>query len=81
MMNPLGYSWHLDRALFDQTLRDAVSIAGQDRLVKGKVTEANNVDRQWVVKLTESESGKERTYKANWLIDASGRKASIVQKV
>lgn len=81
MMNPFGYGWHLDRALFDQTLRDAVSATGDDRLVNGRFAGAKKVDGLWEVSVTDSASGEEMTYRTSWLIDASGRKASVAQKV
>lgn len=79
MMNPLGSGWHLDRLSFDQMLRDAVSATGKDRYVRGKFTRAEKKDGSWTVSV--DLNSREIEYCANWLIDASGRKASVARKV
>jgi flavin-dependent dehydrogenase len=79
--NPFGLGWHLDRTSFDDILREAVSVTGKDRYVKGRFTSANKKDGAWAISVVDSNSGEEIGYRAKWLIDASGRKASVAHKV
>lgn len=81
MTNLFGLGWHLDRALFDKSLREAVSATGTDRYVRGTFTKAEKEDGSWTVTAANLNSGEEMTYHANWLIDATGRKASVARKV
>ncbi|KAI0691475.1 hypothetical protein BC835DRAFT_113632 [Cytidiella melzeri] len=82
MMNPFGSSWHLDRAAFDQGLRDGVLKARPGALVKARfVAVATEDNGFWVVTTQNSEAGAERQYRSRWLIDATGRKASVAQKL
>ena len=86
LMNPYGAGWHLDRAYFDEMLRRACG----DMLLKGKVGAIRRMDEDstgpshwfgWETEIRLAESDKEDTFRAKWLVDATGRKASVAQKV
>lgn len=85
-MNPFGAGWHLDRAAFDESLRDHVrsvcanDTAKQRMLLKGIFTSVRKDDRGWVVEV-QSDSFGQQSFRSKWLVDASGRKASVAQKV
>lgn len=86
--NPFGMGLHLDRARFDQCLRDAVAgttAGSQCTVVHGvfnKVEKTEAPEYQgWIVYVRRYGSGETDTYRAKWLVDASGRKASVARKV
>ncbi|KAG8908753.1 hypothetical protein FRB99_002991 [Tulasnella sp. 403] len=81
MMNPYGYGLHLDRAAFDESLRKAVFEASPSSIVKARFISVDKVDGVWSVISKSLEYGEERSYRAKWLVDATGRKASIAQKI
>lgn len=76
MMNPFGHGWHLDRAKFDQSLRDAASRAGV-QMVQTKASRAarGHDETHWVVEC------QNINVQCRWLVDASGRKASIARSL
>ncbi|KAF8752401.1 Tryptophan halogenase [Rhizoctonia solani] len=84
--NPFGKGWHLNRAAFDEQLRTCVrSLCGDGIAVSSKVINANfksvlRTSNGWTL-VVRSESGEEHTLRAKWLIDASGRKATVAQKL
>ena len=86
LMNPYGAGWHLDRAYFDEMLRGACGAM----VLKGKLgavrrTDVDGTTRShwfgWEVDVRLGESDTEETFRAKWLVDATGRKASVAQKV
>jgi flavin-dependent dehydrogenase len=92
-MNPFGSGFHLERAAFDQMMRDKVALANGSEgvgkhgsigaLVKGKVVavERSEDGNGWLIrwkKNVESETSELRT---RWIVNATGRKASIATKV
>ena len=86
LMNPYGAGWHLDRAHFDEMLREACGAM----LLKGKFgavrrTEVDDTTQSqwsgWEVDVRLAESDREETFRAKWLVDATGRKASVAHKV
>ncbi|OSX57524.1 hypothetical protein POSPLADRAFT_1036953 [Postia placenta MAD-698-R-SB12] len=86
--NPFGMGLHLDRARFDQCLRDAVAgttAGSQCTVVHGvfnKVEKTEAPEYQgWIVYVRRYGSGETDTYRAKWLVDASGRKASVARKL
>lgn len=85
IMNPFGHGLHLDRAGFDETLRDSVRKSGGDttpvriEMVHGRFKTAEVVDGCWIVQV--DIDGKERRFAGAWVIDATGRKASVATKV
>ena len=85
-MNPFGSGWHLDRAAFDESLRERVrfvcddGVIDRNKVVKGKFAGVRKDERGWIVTAEESEL-KVKEYRSKWLVDASGRKASVARKV
>jgi hypothetical protein len=85
MMNPFGMGWHLDRASFDQILRDTVEsiCPGPVSLVKGTFISIDKTDDSscWSISVNVSSSDERKLYNSKWVVDASGRKSSIARKV
>ena len=86
LMNPYGAGWHLDRAHFDETLRQTCG----SMLRKGKFVAVRRVDTVdtggsaspgWEIDVKLAGSTWVETFRTRWLIDATGRKASVAQKV
>ena len=86
LMNPYGAGLHLDRAHFDEMLRGACGTM----LLKGKFVAVRRTDVDgrnlspwygWEVDVRVAESDKKETFRAKWLVDATGRRASMAQKV
>ncbi|GJJ10927.1 hypothetical protein Clacol_005156 [Clathrus columnatus] len=78
IMNPFGSSWHLDRAAFDESLRSIVkSVCAKKNLEKTKFTGVEKSKQKWTVSAKDPGSGVEQQYQAKWVVDASGRKASL----
>jgi flavin-dependent dehydrogenase len=86
IMNPFGTGWHLDRAAFDMSLRAYVrSICGAEDapgsvLLRGGFTSVQKDENGWNVEV-QSDSAGRQSYRSRWLVDASGRKASVAHKV
>ena len=70
--DPNGPGWHLDRARFDASLRDAAQAASAV-LRSSRVETVTASDDGWRVMLTGEEIS------ARWLIDATGRRAIIAR--
>ncbi|GJE98566.1 FAD/NAD(P)-binding domain-containing protein [Phanerochaete sordida] len=83
LMNPYGHGWHLGRARFDEALREACG----PLLRKGKAVDVRRVDGRgdqahcWEIDATMSSTGETETFRARWIVDATGRKASIARKL
>ena len=82
-MNPFGSGWHLDRAIFDECLRNQVrKICRGSHLLKGKFTGVRKEGDGWAISFEGFESNDiSGELRCSWLVDASGRKASVGQKV
>lgn len=94
IMNPYGAGWHLDRVHFDETLRLACGAVLQKSKFKsvkrfaGETTEgppdASN-DRPitfgWEVEAEMNTRGVVEKFRTRWIVDATGRKASVAHKV
>lgn len=87
-MNPFGHGFHLDRAAFDELLRRSVidsqhtMKASQTNpcMVKGRFkTAEKDSASNWAVHV--DVDGETMTFIAKWVIDATGRKASLATKV
>ncbi|KAL4062181.1 hypothetical protein V8B97DRAFT_1946866 [Scleroderma yunnanense] len=80
MMNPYGMGWHLDRALFDELFRQCMCTAAQGSVsfVKGMFMDIKGIDEDtsWLVTVNEG-----KVYRSRWVIDASGRKATVARKL
>jgi flavin-dependent dehydrogenase len=80
LYNPYGCGWHVDRADFDALLARAAADAGAELLVSARITAVDeDADGQWRLEVTAG--GKKRTLRGRLLVDATGRKASIVRKL
>ncbi|KAF8201994.1 hypothetical protein K438DRAFT_1965448 [Mycena galopus ATCC 62051] len=84
--NPFGQGLHLDRAAFDESLRECIRIqqeGSRHLLLKRTFLGVRKDGSQWVVNLrvTKSNDTPHEEYRSLWLIDASGRKASVAQKL
>jgi flavin-dependent dehydrogenase len=71
LIEPLGHGWHLDRAVFDASLRHAAQEAGA-RQVTGRFTAASGGPEGWSVNCTGG-----LTLRADVVVDATGRGASF----
>ncbi|KAI9511268.1 hypothetical protein F5148DRAFT_374642 [Russula earlei] len=85
IFNPFGHGLHLDRAAFDEMLRQVV-IDGSPRgasastLIKGTFKHAEkNSSSHWSVHV--DVNGISSTFFSRWLVDATGRKASVSTKL
>ncbi|KAI0641123.1 hypothetical protein C8Q79DRAFT_919950, partial [Trametes meyenii] len=99
LLNPYGAGWHLDRARFDETLRDACRGSPSERLGlrKGRFVAVRRVDegcgvrRVWEVDAemvcadtgsgTSAGEAALETFRARWVVDATGRRASLARKL
>jgi hypothetical protein len=88
-MNPFGSDWHLDRAMFDESLRDAVRDVCKDKVtaripsavVKARFTSVEKQAGIWYSYAEHLDSRGMDCYRSKWLIDATGRKAMVACKV
>ncbi|CAE6452403.1 hypothetical protein ACGC1H_003244 [Rhizoctonia solani] len=87
IMNPYGAGWHLDRPAFDESLREHVRSFCTNReakdcaLVKGTFSAVEkDDDGTWTVVVASNGADMQR-YRAKWLVDASGRQASVARKL
>ncbi|KJA24104.1 hypothetical protein HYPSUDRAFT_200910 [Hypholoma sublateritium FD-334 SS-4] len=83
ILNPFGHGLHLDRAAFDETMRAViVQLSQKDSriaLIKGRLIDLQSDNGCWAIRV---EVGDEtRTIHTEWLIDASGRRASLATKL
>jgi hypothetical protein len=86
IMNPFGHGLHLGRAAFDEMLRSTVNNNSDHdttksfRVVKGRFKGIGKDSAcNWVVEA--DVAGETTTFIARWVIDATGRKASLAKKV
>ena len=88
-MNPYGMGWHLDRALFDETVRNAVRDVCQNRdggsapssVERARLVSVEKEENTWRVHCEQLDSRNIKCYNARWVVDATGRKASLARKV
>lgn len=78
--DPAGTGWHVDRARFDATLRDAAREAGA---LVAESTRVARCDRHeagdWEIVL-ETNSGSSSKARATWLIDCTGRRSWLARR-
>ncbi|KAF8556692.1 FAD/NAD(P)-binding domain-containing protein [Imleria badia] len=83
--SPFGMGWHLDRAKFDQILRESMMDVSRNRisLVKSSFEDVSlaEVDDRWLVLTSSRLEDSGMIYGSRWLIDASGRKAVVSRKL
>lgn len=78
LWSPYGQGWHLDRARFDAMLCAAVRDTGSTVLEAARLETVARVDDRWQAEVLR---GEERLQiRARWLIDATGRAASLVRR-
>lgn len=76
--DPHGHGWHLDRPRFDAMLRDAARGAGAETLGATRVRKcARTAAGDW--RLTLEGAGAPATVRARWVIDCTGRPASVAR--
>ena len=78
IFDPNGHGWHLDRARFDATLRDAARDAGME-VVPARLVEVVRDGAGWCVTLAGDKQGGNELRTA-WLIDATGRRAAVARR-
>ncbi|KIM53006.1 hypothetical protein SCLCIDRAFT_32223 [Scleroderma citrinum Foug A] len=85
MMNPYGVGWHLDRALFDELFRQCMCTVAQGSvsLVKSTFVDIDRVDGNsaWLVSVNGGGRSDGQVYRSKWVVDASGRKATVARKL
>lgn len=74
IFSPYGAGWHLDRALFDQSLRNAAKHAGAS-FHDGYIKKVIRHDKNWI------SEAKDKAFKSTWVIDASGRSALMAKQL
>ncbi|KAF5331302.1 hypothetical protein D9758_015808 [Tetrapyrgos nigripes] len=80
-----GIGWHLDRAQFDEILRDVVIGSTESQkapsLSRGTFIGIEKVDegRLWSISVQDSESKEVTVYTSKWVVDASGREATVAR--
>ncbi|KAH9476373.1 Putative FAD-dependent oxidoreductase LodB [Psilocybe cubensis] len=85
IMNPFGHGLHLNRAAFDELLRNSVRDVGSRKRSASAFTIATfkgvrkGSDGIWNIEI--DVDGEKDLVRAEWVIDATGRKASVATKV
>lgn len=74
-----GPGWQLDRARFDEALRDAARAAGAAIRDATRMRAITRTDRGWRVTLNAAGGGVARV-ETRWLVDASGRSAAVARR-
>jgi flavin-dependent dehydrogenase len=75
ILEPDGPGWRLDRARFDADLRAGAVGAGA-QYHSARVASVERRDEDWLVRFNTASSEA-----ARWIIDATGRRASIARRV
>ena len=76
LFNPYGCGWHVDRARFDAMLAAAAERAGAVLMTSARITAfQQDAKANWLVEV--DHAGKTAMLHARWLLDATGRKASL----
>ena len=85
IMNPFGQGFHLDRAAFEQLVRESVEDVPNIENPRGSLVRAGfksaekDADGLWDISATIDEESIH--FRCRWLIDATGRKASLATSV
>jgi flavin-dependent dehydrogenase len=80
IFDPNGHGWHLDRARFDATLRDAARDTGAKVLIATRLVRAARDGAGWRVTLTSRDAG-DKEVRCDWLVDATGRRAAVARRI
>lgn len=78
LFDPHGHGWLLDRRRFDQDLRHAAAAAGAVVEQGAQLRGARREGSLWQVRLVRT-GGVEEQLQASWLVDATGRRASVAR--
>lgn len=78
IFDPNGHGWHLDRARFDESLREAATGAGAEVRVGVRLTGAERQGQGWRLGLSSGEAVEE--VECEWLMDATGRRSAIARR-
>ncbi|MBV9122725.1 MAG: tryptophan 7-halogenase [Planctomycetes bacterium] len=78
IFDPNGLGLHLDRARFDDTLREAARNAGAE-VVRARILGAVCEGRDWWVTLT-GDKPRDHVLRTAWLMDATGRRAAVARR-
>ena len=79
LRDPDGHGWHLDRARFEQWLRDMAIARGADLLIPATLDRIEREGQRWRVSLKTAEGP--RLVACNLVIDAGGRAAPVARKL
>ena len=79
LRDPDGHGWHLDRARFEQWLRDTAATRGAELLTPATVERLERDGRRWHVRLKTADGP--RVIAADLLIDAGGRAAPVARRL
>jgi flavin-dependent dehydrogenase len=80
--DPYGHGWHLDRPAFDRLLRASARIQGAEVAERATVRKpVREPDGGWRVTVrTGGIHGVPRTVRCRWLVDTTGRRASLATR-
>jgi flavin-dependent dehydrogenase len=82
IFNPHGHGWHLDRARFDAMLRQEAQARGATFLTGARLTREEEHKRGWRVTLRiGGDSARWEEVRSAWMIDATGRRAAVAQRL
>lgn len=83
--NAWGPGWHLDRAHFDETIlrsvRRLMDTTGNGTVLDGRWKSVERKGSNWLINVDNNDTGLPASYSAKWIIDATGRKASVAKTV
>lgn len=78
MRDPDGHGWHLDRARFEQWLRDAARARGAELIAPASIDKLAHDGKRWQVQLNTADGPF--VANANLIVDAGGRAAPVARK-
>lgn len=78
MRDPDGHGWHLDRARFEQWLRNTARARGAELIAPASIGKLAHDGKRWQIQLRTADGGFAAN--ANVIIDAGGRAATIARR-
>lgn len=82
LSNPHGHGWHLDRLRFDALLRHVARENGATVRSGVKLTDAEREKDGWCVTLRMDQASRpSEVIRADWLIDATGRRSAVARRL
>jgi flavin-dependent dehydrogenase len=82
LMSPWGTGWHVDRLAFDVMLSEHARQAGARVVCGVTLAECTRQGSGWALKLAPGESGTgQLDLRAGFLVDATGRRAHVAQRL